>query len=193
MTVMTSPEKAKPETAGKIALVLSGGGFPGWMYEVGCMTAVDEFFEEGFSINDFDIYVGTSAGACVAALMASQVKPRQIFDTIREDQDSPFNFKSTDIYSFGYQETLQLLARLFRSAVPMLRYLWRNRKWTSWIDVFHMLEEYLPSGILTLKNFDASLGRFLTQPGYSNDFRKLKRELYIPAMNVDLGRYDVFG
>ena len=190
---MTSPEKAKPETAGKIALVLSGGGFPGWMYEVGCMTALDEFFEEGFSINDFDIYVGTSAGACVAALMASQVKPRQIFDAIREDQDSPFNFKSTDIYSFGYQETLQLLARLFRSAVPMLRYLWRNRKWTSWIDVFHMLEEYLPSGILTLKNFDAYLGRFLTQPGYSNDFRKLKRELYIPAMNVDLGRYDVFG
>src|SRR3990172_4361873 len=105
MTVMTSPEKAKPETAGKIALVLSGGGFPGWMYEVGCMTALDEFFEEGFSVNDFDIYVGTSAGAAVAALVANGVKPRTIFEAIRDDQESVFNFKRHDIYDFGYQET----------------------------------------------------------------------------------------
>lgn len=190
---MTQHGQGRAGSEGKTALVLAGGGFPGWMYEVGCMAALDEFFEEGFSINDFDIYVGTSAGACVAALMASQVKPRQIFDAIREDQDSPFNFKSTDIYSFGYQETFQLLSRLARSFFPMLRYLWRNRKWISWIDIFHMLEEYLPSGILTLKNFDAYLARFLDQPGYSNDFRKLKRELYIPAIDVDRGQYDVFG
>jgi predicted acylesterase/phospholipase RssA len=178
---------------GKIALLLAGGGFPGWMYEIGCLSALDEFFDDGFTVNDFDIYVGTSAGAGVAALIANQVKPIEIFEAIRENKDSPFNFKSNNIYSFGYQETWQLFKKLVRSMAPMMGYLWRNRKWFSIIDLAHMFEEYLPSGIFTLRNFDDYLGGFLSQPGYTNDFRKLKRELYVPAIDVDLGRYDVFG
>ncbi len=179
--------------SGKTALVLAGGGYPGWMFEIGCITALDEFFEDGFSVNDFDIFVGTSAGACVAALMANQVRPREIFDAIREDRKSPFNFKNTDIYGFGYQETFQLIKRFSKSVFPILRYFWRNWKWLNWFDTFHIWEEYLPSGILTLKNFDAYLEKFLSGPTYSNDFRKLKRQLYIPAVNVDLAHYDVFG
>jgi NTE family protein len=178
---------------GKMALVLAGGGFPGWMYEIGCLSALDEFFDDGFSVNDFDIYVGTSAGAGVAALIANRVRPADIFDAIRENQDSPFNFKSNDIYSFGYQETMQLLKKLIKSLFPMMRYMWRNRKWFTIVDLFHLFEEYLPSGIFTLQNFDDYLRNFLSQPGYTNDFRKLKSELYIPAIDVDLGRYDVFG
>jgi predicted acylesterase/phospholipase RssA len=56
-----------------------------------------------------------------------------------------------------------------------------------------MLQESLPSGIFTLKNFDVFLTHLFNQDGYTNDFRKLKKELYIPAVNLDLGRYDVFG
>jgi NTE family protein len=194
MTAITLFGKDKPEgAAGKKALVLSGGGFPGWMYEIGCITALDEFFDEGFSINDFDIFVGTSAGACVAALMANQVKPRTICDALRQDLPSPFNFKGSDIYSFGYQETFELLKRFSRSFFPLIGYLWRNRKRTSWMDIFYTLEEFLPSGILTLRNFEIYLRRFLDQPGYTNDFRRLKRELYIPAVDIDMSHYDVFG
>ncbi len=182
-----------PGRNAKMALVLSGGGFPGWMYEIGCLSALDEFFEDGFTVNDFDIYVGTSAGAGVAALIANQIPPRAIYDAIREDADSPFNFKSKNIYSFGYKETFHLLKKLGKSLYPMMKYLWRNRKRVSSIDVIHMLEEFLPSGFFTLKNFDDYIGGFLSQPGYTNDFRKLKHELYIPAVDLDLGRYDVFG
>lgn len=186
-----SPE---PSTRnGKLALVLAGGGFPGWMYEIGCLTALDEFFDEGFSVNDFDIYVGTSAGACVAALMANQVRAREIFDAIREDSNSPYNFKSTDIYRFGYQETFQLLKKFLRSFWPMSQYLWRNRKMVTTIDMFHMMEEYLPSGIFTLKKFDDYLARFFSSPGYTNNFRELNRKLFIPAVDLDTGRYDIFG
>ena len=181
------------QTTGKTSLVLSGGGFPGWMYEIGCITALDDFFEEGFSVNDFDIFVGTSAGACVAAMMANEIKPRSIFEDISEDRKSLFNFKSSDIYGFGYQETFPLIKRFVRSLPPLIQSFWRNRKRTSWIDVFYALEEFLPSGVLTLKNFDAYLAHFFNQPGYSNDFRNLKKELYIPAVDIDMSRYDVFG
>ena len=42
---------------GKRALVLSGGGVIGGMYEVGVLAALDEELQ-GFRVNDFDIFVG---------------------------------------------------------------------------------------------------------------------------------------
>lgn len=44
-----------------------------------------------------------------------------------------------------------------------------------------------------MKNFDLYLSNFFSQEGYTNDFRKLRKALYIPAVDVDVGRYDVFG
>ena len=177
----------------KTALVLSGGGFPGYMYEVGCLAALDAFFDDGFSVNDFDIYVGTSAGAAVASLLANQARPLEIFEAIRDDTESPFNFSRSDIYSFGYKETWKVLKRLIRSMGPLAGYIFKNRKRSSILDIIHLLEENLPSGLFVLENFDRYLTHFFSYAGYTNDFRQLKRELYVPAVNIDSGRYDVFG
>ena len=45
----------------KTALVLGGGGFTGGVYEVGALRALD-LLAVNSTVNDFDIYVGTSAG-----------------------------------------------------------------------------------------------------------------------------------
>lgn len=177
----------------KTALVLAGGGFPGYMYEIGCMTALDDFFADGFSTSDFDIYVGTSAGATVAALLANGVRPRRIFEDIYEDRESQFNFRRTDIYSFGVRETFPMLKKFFKSLIPIFRYYFANRHRFSTLDLLYMLQENLPSGIFSLSNFDRYLAEFFSQSGHTNDFRQLKRQLYIPATDVDTGRYDVFG
>ncbi len=178
---------------GKVALVLAGGGIPGWMYEIGCLKALDEFFDDGFTVNDFDIYVGTSAGAAVAALTANQIPPKDIFDAIYENKNHPYNFKKSDIYSFGYQETFFLIKKFFKSLFPLIRYIFKNRKQLTLVDIYHLMEEFLPSGIFTLRNLDRYLADYFSRDGYTNDFRKLKHELYIPAVDVDMGRYDVFG
>src|ERR1700704_2260492 len=59
---------------GKTALVLASGGITGVAYEVGALRALDLILTNR-TVNDFDIYVGTSAGAVVAASMASGVPP----------------------------------------------------------------------------------------------------------------------
>src|SRR3989337_1268511 len=59
--------------AGKRALVLSGGGVIGGMYEVGVLAALDEELQ-GCCVNNFDMFVGSSAGAVVAFLMANGVR-----------------------------------------------------------------------------------------------------------------------
>ncbi len=176
----------------KRALVLAGGGMPGWMYEVGVLTALDDFFID-FSVADFDIYVGTSAGAAVAALLANRVKPHTIFRDLMEDRPSPFNFQRGDIYGFNLKETFPIIKKFARSLFPILRHYFKNRRSLSRLDLLHMLQENLPSGLFTLDPLDRYLERFFSTGEYTNDFRKLKKELYIPAVDLDLARYDVFG
>lgn len=184
--------RAEKQSRPKRALVLAGGGIPGWMYEIGCLTALDDFFD-GFSVNDFDIYVGTSAGAAVAALIANGVKPRAMYEDIKNDRKTPFNFARRDIYSFGYQETSHIIKKFLKSLYPIFRFYVKSGRAVSILDLLEFLQESLPSGIFTLKNFDLYLSNFFSQEGYTNDFRKLKKALYIPAVDVDVGRYDVFG
>lgn len=187
-----SRAKAEGSSRVKRALVLAGGGIPGWMYEIGCLTALDDFFDR-FSVNEFDLYVGTSAGAAVAALLANGVKPRTIYEDIKNDRKTPFNFARRDIYSFGYQETAHIIKKFLKSLYPIFRYYLKSGRAVSILDLLEFLQESLPSGIFTLKNFDLYLSNFFSQEGYTNDFRKLRKELYIPAVDVDMGRYDVFG
>ena len=52
--------------ASKTALVLGGGGFTGAVYEIGALRALD-LLSVNRSVNQFDIYVGTSAGSLIAA------------------------------------------------------------------------------------------------------------------------------
>jgi len=176
----------------KTALVLGGGGIPGWMYEIGVLTALDDFFD-GFAVSQFDIYVGSSAGAAVAALMANGVRPRDIYDDIKATRDTPFNFTQEDIYSFGYQETFSMLKKFAMALFRVTKYCVHSRRHIPFIEVLEMLQEALPSGLCTLKNLDESLSKFFHQSGFTNDFRELKKELYIPAVDIDSGRYDVFG
>src|SRR3981081_1257684 len=66
---------APDPTGGKRALVLCGGGSTGVTYEIGALRALDDLLV-GLSVNDFDIYVGTSAGSIVGALLANGISPR---------------------------------------------------------------------------------------------------------------------
>ena len=65
----------------KLALVLAGGGMTGAVYEIGALRAIDDLLVDR-SVTDFDIYVGTSAGAIVAAFLANGFSPETMFQVI---------------------------------------------------------------------------------------------------------------
>ena len=62
---------------GKTALVLAGGGLSGAMYEIGALRAIDDILTDR-TVNDFDIYVGTSAGAIACSLLANGATPESM-------------------------------------------------------------------------------------------------------------------
>src|ERR1700726_2173550 len=78
----------------KTALVLGGGGFTGGVYEIGALRALD-LLAVNSSINQFDVYVGTSAGSFIAALCANGVTPEEMMRVVTRQGKPPF--KDIDI------------------------------------------------------------------------------------------------
>src|SRR5215217_5009773 len=84
----TRKPRGRPQQS-KTALVLGGGGFTGAVYEVGALRALD-LLSVNRSVNEFDVYVGTSAGALVAALTANGVTPEQMMRVVNSQVPTPF-------------------------------------------------------------------------------------------------------
>src|SRR3954454_18824538 len=80
----------------KTALVLGGGGFTGAVYEIGALRALD-LLSVNKNINDFDVYVGTSAGALVASLTANGVTPEQMMRVVNNQVPQPFREINLDM------------------------------------------------------------------------------------------------
>src|SRR5580693_8751753 len=79
----------RPRTRSKSALVLGGGGFTGGVYEIGALRALD-LLSVNRTVNEFDIYVGTSAGSFVAAAVANGVTPEEMMRVIVQQVPTPF-------------------------------------------------------------------------------------------------------
>src|SRR5215213_789188 len=73
----------------KTALVLGGGGFTGGVYEIGALRALD-LLTVNRTVNDFDVFVGTSAGAFVAAMTANGVSPEEMMRVVDRQDPKPF-------------------------------------------------------------------------------------------------------
>src|ERR1700755_178319 len=73
----------------KTALVLGGGGFTGGVYEIGALRALD-LLSVNRTVNQFDVYVGTSAGAFVAAAVANGVTPEEMMRVLVQQVPTPF-------------------------------------------------------------------------------------------------------
>src|SRR5690348_18404208 len=83
-----APRRRRPRRS-KTALVLGGGGFTGGVYEIGALRALD-LLSVNRTVNEFDVYVGTSAGSFVAAAVANGVTPEEMMRVIVQQVPSPF-------------------------------------------------------------------------------------------------------
>src|SRR5215475_9612381 len=73
----------------KTALVLGGGGMTGGVYEIGALRALD-LLAVNSTVNNFDVYVGTSAGSFVAAMLANGITPDEMMQVINTRVESEF-------------------------------------------------------------------------------------------------------
>src|SRR3712207_4355890 len=103
--------KSRPQQArrrprrSKTALVLGGGGFTGAVYEIGALRALD-LLSVNRTVNQFDIYVGTSAGSFVASLAANGVTPEEMMRVVNQQVPTPF--RDIDVGTRSEEHTSEL-------------------------------------------------------------------------------------
>lgn len=177
---------------GKRALALGGGGFTGYLFEIGALTALDDLVEDGTGMNDLDLYVGVSAGAAAASLIANGVTPREILET-NLSGTRPYYFDHRNVFSPAIGEGLKTLWRVTRQLVPLLKLYVRHYREMTLIDLLDKAQDALPSGIYTLEPFAAYLSAIFKARRLSDTFAGLSKELYIPAIDLETGDGVMFG
>lgn len=180
------------QRSSKRALALAGGGFPGYLFEIGALTALDDLFEDGLTMNDFDLYVGMSAGAAAAALLANGVKPQDILETDLSGT-RPYYFDHRDVFSPAIGEGLKTVWRPARQLIALLKLYAQHYREMTLIDLLDKAQDALPSGIYTLEPFANYLAEIFRTKGLSDTFAGLSKELYIPAIDLETGESVMFG
>src|ERR1700752_198209 len=156
---------ARRRRASKTALVLGGGGFTGGVYQIGALRALD-LLSVNRSVNQFDIFVGTSAGAMIAALAANGVTPEQMMRVVNDQVPMPFpNMELGTLLRPNYGEMAAKAVRLPLQIVGVARTLARTLGSFSAMDVILALGDALPSGIYTGKGVEEYLRGVLTADG----------------------------
>jgi NTE family protein len=176
----------------KTALVLGGGGFTGGVYEIGALRALD-LLAVNSTVNNFDIYVGTSAGSFVAGMLANGVTPDEMMQVLNERVPSELEDLDLDkVLKPNYSGFVQKATALPFRGLELLRSLARIGD-VSAIDLGVALAEALPSGLYSGSGVGDYVEGVLTDGGRSNDFRLLDKELYITATDLDTTERIVFG
>jgi predicted acylesterase/phospholipase RssA len=178
------PRRRRPRRS-RTALVLGGGGFTGGVYEIGALRALD-LLAVNRTINDFDIYVGTSAGSFVSSLVANGVTPEEMMRVVNQQPPSPFRDVTRDqLMSPNYAELIQSAALMPLRMLGVARSIVRQFRDLSLVDVAVEIAQGLPSGAYSTSGVARYLDDLLGDAGRVNDFRMLNRELYLTATDLD--------
>jgi predicted acylesterase/phospholipase RssA len=189
----SSRSRRRRRRPSKTALVLGGGGFTGGVYEIGALRALDLLAVDR-TVNQFDVYVGTSAGALIAALAANGVTPEQMMRVVNDQVPQPFSDVSLDaLLRPNYREFVSKGLELPWHLLGLAREVGRSLPSFSTVDFAIALAELLPSGLYSGSGIEEFIRSALSDPDRTDDFRELACELYLAATDLDTCERIVLG
>jgi NTE family protein len=181
--------------AGGIALFLPGGGAAGAMYQIAALAALEDAVE-GLNANQFDLFMGASSGASVAAALAGGREVRRIYRALLDPADAYFPLERKHILKMDMSEWGRASATVFsalrkgvssalsRSPAQSPMALWEE---------LDRLYDSLPAGFFSLDRYERFFADRLTRRGVPNSFSALPKQLLVIAHDLDLGEEVLFG
>lgn len=191
--LQTRPEKNGVAKGGpRIGLALAGGGPLGIIYEIGALLALDEALE-GANFNDLHVYVGVSSGAINAAALANGFSPVKMCRIFVNSESIAFPLNPEHFLRPAFRLYMEKL-----KSIPGLLWnvLWDFVSSSEHRDLLGALSKFgsaIPAGFLENETINQFLATMFSSRKRTNNFRKLKRQLFIVATDLDTGGITTFG
>lgn len=131
----------------KIALVLAGGGVAGAMYEIGALCAIDAVLPQ-LTVNDFDIYVGTSAGAFIAACIANGLRAQTLLTMLTNPVPGIERLTPDHIFALNPAAALRRSVHLPAALLATVQRILREGRNASLVDLIESLSNGLPTACM---------------------------------------------
>ncbi len=164
---------------GKTALLLEGGGILGGFIEFGAVRALYDF-----GIRDFDIYVGISAGAFVAACAANKIPFRMMLERRRLEWAQVYYPNVSEFFT----KLTTFIPNLYRGVTNF----WNEPN----KDIPLFLSSFFMTSLLSADRIRNFLENVLKDSHGTNSFRELRKrgtELFIIATDLDTTERRAFG
>ena len=163
------------------------------VYEIGALRALD-LLAVNSTVNSFDVYIGTSAGAFIAALSANGVTPEEMMRVVTRQGKPPFkDINISDLLRPNLLEFARKGATMPLHVLSVARQLVAQRGAVSAMDLVMGLTDVLPSGLYTGSGIERYLREVLSEPGRTDSFKSLDCELYLTATDLDTCERIVLG
>jgi predicted acylesterase/phospholipase RssA len=205
-----------PIRPGKVGLVLAGGAISGGGFKVGGLRALDEVFAQRripgggaapFSLTDFDLFVGLSAGSVLASVLSAGISPDEMQRILLGTSATYEEFRATEFMAPNLGEVPRRLLRFLEREQELI---------TNWLSgatdpdrvapyslektLVKMLSSagrVLPTGLFTTSRLGAYLRRNMERVGLPDDFAAAHaqrgKELFLTAVDINRGEMIVFG
>ena len=208
-----SLERIRPS---KLGLVLAGGAVSGGGYKAGGLKALDEMLarrrvpgsgSKPFTLNDFDCFVGLSAGSVLSSVLSAGISTDELFRILEGTSETyepfrPLDFMRPNLSEFAHRLRLFLsrensvAANYFSGATDPST----GNRISLGAAAFRMLEatgRIVPTGIFDPTALRDYVRRNMERAGipdtFQGAFEKTGKELYLTATDLDRGELVVFG
>ncbi len=179
---------------GYVGLALAGGGPEGAIYEIGVLRALDDALD-GLDLNDVPVTVGVSAGAFVGASLANGITTSQLVRSVVGEEPVEHPFKPEMFLSPAFGEYLRRGLKVPSLVLEAVRSFLREPKESNGFmsELVSQLGRALPVGVFDNAPLQEYLEAVFSIKNRTDDFRKLKNELYVVATDLDSSETVVFG
>ncbi|WP_412067751.1 patatin-like phospholipase family protein [Rubrivirga sp. IMCC43871] len=183
---------ADHKSTGSIGLALAGGGPEGAIYEIGVLRALDDALD-GLDLNAVGVTVGVSAGAIIGASLANGITTAGMVRSVTGHASAEHPFRPELFMAPAFREYAKRGLQLPGLVVDAFRSFLADPRGGLVSELVSRVGRALPVGVFDNDPLRAYLRRLFEVEGRTDDFRKLRSQLFVVATDLDSSETVVFG
>ena len=189
--MLTIQSARRRRAGGKLGVALAGGGPLGAFYELGVLHALGEALV-GRELTELDVYVGVSSGSFLAASLANGIDTTSMGASFIYNEGSrvlpPELFLQPALGDYARR-----IARLPAALAAAAWQYARDPLGSGWQTLLGALAKIAPTAAFDNRPLESYLHETYSASGHTDDFRRLRAQLFVVATRLSTGESVAFG